>query len=98
MIIDSLMVEGAGRFARPVTLAGFGPGLNLFCDVNEAGKSTLFRALRTCIFERHGTRAEAVRSLASEGLSLPLTVEVAFSHEGRAWRIARASCARRPLP
>ncbi len=40
--ILSLSVSGAGRFDRPVSVTGFGDGVNVLCEANEAGKSTLF--------------------------------------------------------
>jgi uncharacterized protein YhaN len=46
-------VEGCGRFVDPVTVMDFEPGLNVLCAPNEAGKSTLFKAVRACLFEKH---------------------------------------------
>ncbi len=90
MKILSLSVSGAGRFDRQVSVSGFGDGLNVLCEANEAGKSTLFRALRTCLFERHSSNTQELRELASEGLSLPIVVRLGFEHAGRTYEIEKS--------
>ncbi len=72
-----------GASVHPVTLEGLGPGVNILSAANEAGKSTFFRAIRTCLFERHNSAREDIRRLATEGLSLPVSVTLGFEHEGR---------------
>ncbi len=89
MKITSLTVEGAGRFNTSVTLGGFGDGVNLLCEPNEVGKSTLFRALRACLFERHSARNEALRQLGSDGLSLALVVTLRFEKDGSAYEVRK---------
>ncbi len=91
MKILSLSVSGAGRFDRRVSVTGFGDGVNVLCESNEAGKSTLFKALRTCLFERHSSNTQDLRDLASEGLSLPVVVRLGFEHGGKTTRSRRAS-------
>src|SRR3546814_3910738 len=82
MRITGIAVDGVGRFGTPVRLAGLGAGVNILAAGNEAGKSTLFRAVRACLFERHNTRNEFVRNLATDGLSLPVAVTLEFEHDG----------------
>ena len=81
MKITSLSVEGAGRFGTAVSVQGLGDGVNILAAGNEAGKSTLFRAIRACLFERHSTSNKSVARLCTEGLSLPLSVSLGFSHK-----------------
>ena len=83
-------VEGCGRFATPARIEGFGPGVNILSARNEAGKSTLFRAIRTCLFERHSSTAKDIASLATEGVSLPVSVRVGFEHDGKCYEIAKS--------
>ncbi len=90
MKITSLHVEGAGRFSTPVSVTGFGDGVNVLCEHNEVGKSTLFRALRACLFERHGAKNDALRRLATDGSALPLTVMLGFEHEGRSYELRKS--------
>lgn len=80
MKITHVSVEGVGRFAQAVTIANIAPGLNVLAAPNEAGKSTLFKAVRACMFEKHTAKSEAIRDLASDGASLPVTIELGFEH------------------
>ncbi|MFN4090937.1 MAG: AAA family ATPase, partial [Alphaproteobacteria bacterium] len=82
MRITAIEVDGVGRFGTATRVDGLGPGVNILAAGNEAGKSTLFRAVRACLFERHNSKNEFLRSLATEGLSLPVCVTLGFEHEG----------------
>jgi uncharacterized protein YhaN len=55
MKLTGVSVEGCGKFGTLTRIEGLGPGVNILSARNEAGKSTLFRAIRTCLFERHST-------------------------------------------
>lgn len=90
MKITSLSVEGVGKFAEPTVVEGFGPGVNVLSAPNETGKSTLFRALHACLFERHSTKGETVRSLASEGRNLPVTVRVGIELDGVDYSLSKS--------
>jgi hypothetical protein len=87
--ITGVSVEGVGRFAAGARVAGLGPGVNVLAAENEAGKSTLFRAVRACLFERHDSGKDTLRRLASEGLTLPACVTLDFEHAGTAYRLAK---------
>jgi len=90
MNITSVLVEGVGKFGTRSEIAGLGPGVNILAAGNEAGKSTLFRAIRACLFERHNTRNEIVRNLATDGLSLPVTITLGFDHEGQSYSVTKS--------
>ncbi len=90
MKITSLSVEGAGRFGTAVSVQGLGDGVNILAAGNEAGKSTLFRAIRACLFERHSTSNKSVAGLCTEGLSLPLSVSLGFSHKDDDYSIEKS--------
>jgi len=83
-------VEGCGRFGTPARIEGFAPGVNILSARNEAGKSTLFRAIRTCLFERHSSTAKDIAGLATDGLSLPVSIRVGFEHGGKRYEIAKS--------
>jgi len=83
-------VEGVGRFGTPTRIDGLGSGVNILAAGNEAGKSTLFKAVRACLFERHNTKNESVRNLATDGLSLPVTVRLGFEHGDDAYTITKS--------
>ena len=90
MKLTHVSVEGCGRFGTLTRVENFGPGVNILSARNEAGKSTLFRAIRTCLFERHSSTKEDIQALATEGLSLPVTISVGFEKEGEAYEIRKS--------
>ncbi|PZF78468.1 hypothetical protein DK847_01225 [Aestuariivirga litoralis] len=90
MKLSHVSVEGCGRFGTPARIEGFGTGVNILSARNEAGKSTLFRAIRTCLFERHSSTAKDIAALATDGLSLPVSIRVGFEHGGRQYEIAKS--------
>jgi DNA repair exonuclease SbcCD ATPase subunit len=90
MKLTHVAVEGCGRFARPARIEGLGPGVNILSASNEAGKSTLFRAIRTCLFERHSSTKDDIAALATDGLSLPLIITVGFETGGKTYEIRKS--------
>jgi hypothetical protein len=90
MLIRALSVEGIGRFASAARVDGFGTGVNVLAAGNEVGKSTLFKAIRTCLFCRHNSRTEEIRDLGSDDSLFPATVELAFEHDGRRYVIKKS--------
>lgn len=90
MIITSIIVEGVGKFGTRSEIAGLGSGVNILAAGNEFGKSTIFKAVRACLFERHNTKNEDVRNLASEGLSLPVTVTIGFDHADASYTLTKS--------
>ena len=90
MKITSVIVEGVGKFGSCSEIVGLGSGVNILAAGNEAGKSTLFRAVRACLFERHNTKNEIVRNLTTDGMSLPITVTVGFEHGDQAYTVTKS--------
>ncbi|MEP6557756.1 MAG: hypothetical protein ABJB17_04705, partial [Burkholderiales bacterium] len=61
---------------------------NLFTGPNEAGKSTVVRAIRAAFFDRHGT--SLIQDLQPYGeLSAAPTVELDFETGGRSYRLRK---------
>jgi len=83
-------IEGVGRFGTQARLEGLGAGVNILSAHNEAGKSTMFRAIRACLFERHNTTRDEVRQLATEGLALPVKVTLGFEHQGETYQLEKS--------
>lgn len=52
MKLQRIEVDQLRQFRQPFELSGLDPGLNLLAGPNEAGKSTLVRAIRAAFFER----------------------------------------------
>lgn len=90
MLIKGLMVEGVGRFAKATRIEGFSEGVNVLAAGNEAGKSTLFKAIRTCLFSRHDSKGQDIRDLAADDSELPAIVELTFEHDGRTYVITKS--------
>lgn len=75
--LTRLRVDKLRQFRQPFELRDLTPGLNLFCGPNEAGKSTLVRAIRAAFFERY--RSKVVEDLRPHGdASAQPSVEIDF--------------------
>ena len=90
MRLTRIAVDGVGRFATRTLVEGLGPGVNVLAADNEAGKSTLFRAVRTCLFSRHTSKEGAIRDLATIDRELPVRIAVTFEADGATWEIAKS--------
>jgi AAA domain len=90
MLIKDLFVEGVGRFSGAAHVDGFDEGVNVLAAGNEVGKSTLFKAIRTCLFSRYDSKNQDIRDLASEGSQLPATVQLTFSQKNRTYVIRKS--------
>lgn len=90
MLIKRLMVEGVGCFASATHIDGFSEGVNVLAARNEAGKSTLFRAVRACLFSRHDSKGQDIRDLGSDDSQLPATVQLTFLHNERTYVIKKS--------
>jgi hypothetical protein len=89
MLIKGLMVEGVGCFSSAAHIEGFSEGVNVLAAGNEAGKSTLFRAIRACLFSRHDSKGQDIRDLGSDDSQLPATVQLTFLHNGHTYVITK---------
>lgn len=89
MRLTRLRVAELRQFKAPFELADIEPGLNIFTGANEAGKSTLVRAIRAAFFERH--RSTSVDDLRPYGDSAaaPL-VELDFEIGGVSCRLTKS--------
>jgi energy-coupling factor transporter ATP-binding protein EcfA2 len=89
MRIRELRIENFRKFRQPLLLTGFEDGLNLVCEQNEAGKSTLVEALRAVLFERHGSRSDRIRSFRPHGDEVAPTIELGFDLGDESWRLRK---------
>jgi AAA domain len=88
MKLRALRVSNVGRFQDPVALEGLSGGLDILCEPNEAGKSTLFRALQAVFFERYAITGQKVEALRPHAGGEPL-VEVDFETGTGLWRMSK---------
>ena len=63
MKLRAVRLREVGCFGEPIVVEGLSGGLDVLADNNEAGKSTLFRAVRTVLLEKHTTAKQEVEAL-----------------------------------
>lgn len=94
MHLTRLQVEQLRQFRQPYVLNDLTPGLNIFSGPNEAGKSTLVRAIRAAFFERH--RSTSVEDLRPWGDSAACPmVEIDFTFNGQSCQLAKSFFAKK---
>lgn len=94
MHLTRLRVEQLRQFRQPYVLDKLTPGLNIFSGPNEAGKSTLVRAIRAAFFERHrSTSVEDLRPWADSSASP--SVEIDFTFAGQSYQLAKSFFAKK---
>ena len=88
MRIKRVSFRNVGPFgAEGVTLEGFTPGLNVVCETNEFGKSTVLKALETVLFKPFSSADKQVKALRTGASDEALEGEILFSSEGRDYRL-----------
>ena len=93
--LTRLRVEQVRQFRQPFELAGLGAGLNIFSGPNEAGKSTLVRAIRAAFFERY--RSKAVDDLRPWGDSTATpTITLDFILDGQPHALVKTFLGSKP--
>ena len=83
MKLRSISLQNVRRFTGHVRIDGIGDGLNVLCEPNEHGKSTLFDAVQALFFKPHGSRDRDVLALRPHAGGAP---EVAIEVETPAGR------------
>ncbi len=83
MKIRAITLDNVRRFTEATGVEEIADGLNVLCEPNEHGKSTLFDALQALFFKPHGSRDKEVASLRPHAGGAPeVSVEVE-TEEGR---------------
>lgn len=78
-----ILVQNVGIIGeRTVELDNLSPGLNVISGPNECGKSSIVRALRAALFQRHGSGHSSIRALQPYHSKLLPYVEVDFEIDG----------------
>ena len=96
MKLQWLRLEQVRRFRAPLEIPSFEPGLNLFTGPNEAGKSTIVRALRAAFFERY--RSTVIDDLIPAGEtagSVSPTIALRFESAGVEYELSKTFFARK---
>jgi exonuclease SbcC len=87
MILERLRIESfAGLADREIA---FGEGLNVILGPNEAGKSTLFQAIRHTLLTKAGNRRRPLETFFPLGGGDSIACSVQFLHGGQKYLLAK---------
>lgn len=90
MRIKSIRFRNVGPFGEAgVKLDGFTPGLNVVCETNEFGKSTVLKALEMLLFKPFSSADKQIKALRTAGSEGAPEGEIIFSNEGRNLRFTK---------
>lgn len=95
MWIQAIRLREVGPFVAPVRVAGLAPGLNVLSAPNEAGKSTVFRAVDVLFREKHtSAKQHKVGAPATAKTLQPVTggapwVSCAFQIDDVDWALTK---------
>lgn len=94
--ITRLRVDQLRQFRHPFELTNLEPGLNIFTGPNEAGKSTLVRAIRAAFFERYKSKVVSDLRPWGDASAMPsVDIEFILNYEpGRLFKSFLTSQAR----
>ena len=99
MRIKSLSFRNVGPFGEAgVRLDGFTSGLNVICETNEFGKSTVLKALEIVLFKPFSSLHQDVKALRTTNSEGAPEGEITFSDAGKDYRLykrfLKSKCAR----
>jgi DNA repair exonuclease SbcCD ATPase subunit len=87
--IRAIRLKEVGRFSEPIALEGLSGDLDVLAGPNEFGKSTILKAVRLALCEKHTSKdRKTVEALRPHNGGAPL-VEVDFEIAGNTWRIRK---------
>jgi len=86
MILHSLAVANWRSLLTSVELGPLSDRLNVIHAPNGTGKSSLFEAMRRCLFDAHQVSGEEIEAVRPWGRSLAPQVQVEFTQSGVRYR------------
>jgi len=90
MRIKSLAFRNVGPFgSKGVRLDGFTPELNVVCETNEFGKSTVLKSLEMLLFKPFSSADRQIKALRTANSEDGLEGEITFSNEGKTYRFTK---------
>lgn len=89
MRIHSAQLWHVGRFGDGVEIEDLDPGINILSALNEAGKSTLIKAVARCLFDRHTCKDSEIKALQPVGTDLAPRISVTFETGEGKFRIQK---------
>ena len=89
MKIRRIEVQNFRRFREPVVVADLSDGLTVLAGDNEAGKSTLLRALQAAFFDRHSLGKSYARAFLPFESEVQPQVTIDFECGGASYRLRK---------
>ena len=78
MRIHSAQLWHVGPFDESIEIEALDHGINILSAANEAGKSTLIKAVARCLFDRHTCKDSEIKTLQPVGTDLSPRIAVVF--------------------
>ncbi len=94
MIIRAIRLAECGRFRDPVALEGLSGRLDVLAGPNELGKSTILRAMRFALSEKHTSTSRKADSFRPYSGGAP-TIEIDLVIDAKLWRLRKRYLAQR---
>lgn len=94
MLFKRVAVRNFRRLQQPISIEGLHPGLNVIAGDNEEGKSTVLRALRAALFDKHTLGGNAAAAFQPYGSQVRPEVELDFELHGKTYRLHKGFCQR----
>lgn len=88
MKLRAVRVRDVGHFSEGAAIEGLSGGLDVLVAPNEAGKSTLLRALEVVFFEKYDSANKRIQAITPVRGGSPL-IEADFEADGGLWRITK---------
>ena len=90
MRLKSISFRHVGPFgAEGIKLDGFTPGLNVVCETNEFGKSTVLKALEMILFKPFSSADKQIKALRTTKSEAGPEGEITFSSDGKDYRFSK---------
>lgn len=94
MLFNRVAIRNFRRLQQPIRIEGLGPGLNVIAGDNEEGKSTVLRALRAALFDRHTLSGNAAAAFQPYGSQVRPEVELEFTLADKHYQLSKGFCQR----
>lgn len=90
MKLRRLVIRDFQKLRGETVIDAIGDGITIVAGDNEAGKSTVLRALQCALFERHKVAGEVLKGIQPYGGAVEPQVELEFDLGGRACRLEKS--------
>lgn len=88
MKIRAIRLAECGRFQAPMAVEDLSGGLDVLAEANEFGKSTILRALRFALTEKHTSKSKETERFRPYAGGAP-TIEVDLEIANELWRLRK---------